>query len=265
MTSPVSELSDLSVVKLVSISTIYNRLGHMATECTEFWKIKGNLQNKKQNFKELEEKVDEKPKYIRRLSRHSFRLGDNQILNFQNQIHHVKQVHQTIESPKKSYEVKNQIVEESEDDDSASSYNIFDGNSSSSDESSKKNNPKIIRSQLIAPNIDIKRFSSKKIKTISNSSSANHSSNPNQKLTERKSSKKLAKNSGKESSQKSSSHKSSKESKKSKKLKSSKSSSDSSKSMSNSSSSSESSNSSSDDPNKPLNENLNVKVYILYI
>ena len=101
-------------------------------------------------------------------------MDDEELLSFNTQVKEV--VEKNV--PKTSYNVENEIAEEDEEyskssssssSDSKSSYNIFDGSSSSSSEE-KEVNLKVKRND--APQIDIKKFSTKRIVDTNSQSSS---------------------------------------------------------------------------------------------
>ena len=115
-------------------------------------------------------------------------MDDEELLSFNTQVKEV--VEKNV--PKTSYNVENEIAEEDEEyskssssssSDSKSSYNIFDGSSSSSSEEKEEVNLKVKRND--APQIDIKKFSTKRIvDTNSRSSSMKNKAKDSDKANE---------------------------------------------------------------------------------
>lgn len=148
----------------------------MATECTEFWKIKGNILNKTHHESPTEKEDLPSPGVIRKLSRKSIRVYEDPNDPLRAQINKALEA----ESKKRnSYMLADRIiVEESENSNSSSSvksrsqtsetssddnssYNIF-GAENSIDQTSRK---------FLTPNIAVKRLSSMNLSKVDQSSS----------------------------------------------------------------------------------------------
>lgn len=140
----------------------------MAIDCTEFWKIEGNILNKTHHESPTEKIEEKSPIFVRRLSRRSIRAADLPEDSIRADIE--KAIN--LEQRRNSYMPNDRIiVEESErsssspkskpptsetSSDDNSSYNIFgDENSSSESESPGR--------KLMTPNIEVKRFSNKRL------------------------------------------------------------------------------------------------------
>lgn len=162
-----SEFYVMSAKNLVS--QFGEGIGHMATECTEYWKIKGNILKKTHVEVMHEKKEEDTVGFYRRLSKRSFILEQD----LKSSLHKRVQGLQVPAQPRRASFLppENMIVEESENSsesselksksptsssnsDSNSSFNIF-GIQSSSNVSD--------RDQSKRPFINVNQFSSKNI------------------------------------------------------------------------------------------------------
>lgn len=169
----------------------------MATECTEFWKIEGNILKHTQHESPTEKDPLPNPGVIRRLSRKSIRISEDPNDSLRVQINkaieaeskrrnsyvpHDRIIVEESENSKSSSSVKSKPPTSETSSDDNSSYNIFGEENISQNQSARKFlRPKIAVQQFSAKNLPKSGQSSSRPSVSSVSSSESNRSNKSKK------------------------------------------------------------------------------------